>query len=63
MGRVAADGPFGLLGRGHHRLDLALGAQLPPDELKMLVRSMFVGPFTVVDYSAIEARGGLEPPS
>lgn len=27
-----------------------------PNELKAMVRALFVGPFTVVDYSAIEAR-------
>lgn len=37
-------------------LDLMLGADISPVELKAMVRSMFVGPFTVVDYSAIEAR-------
>ena len=37
-------------------LDLKLGLGASPFELKALVRAMFVGPFTVVDYSAIEAR-------
>lgn len=37
-------------------LDLALGLGADSETLKGLVRSMFVGPFTVVDYSAIEAR-------
>lgn len=36
------------------RLKLGLGADA--NTLKALVRSLFVGPFTVVDYSAIEAR-------
>lgn len=38
-------------------LDLKLGFDPGPEMLKALVRSLFVGPFTVVDYSAIEARG------
>lgn len=37
-------------------LDLSLGLGADPYTLKALVRSLFVGPFTVVDYSAIEAR-------
>lgn len=37
-------------------LDLKLGNGATAHELKALVRPMFVGPFTVVDYSAIEAR-------
>lgn len=37
-------------------VDLALGAGGSANDLKAMVRSMFVGPFTVVDYSAIEAR-------
>lgn len=37
-------------------LDLKMGAQLSQLELKKLVRPMFTGPFTVVDYAAIEAR-------
>jgi len=37
-------------------LDLALGLGAEADTLKKLVRSMLVGPFTVVDYSSIEAR-------
>lgn len=37
-------------------LDVKLGLGAEADELKSLVRSMFVGPLTVVDYSAIEAR-------
>ena len=32
------------------------GKPVSPEELKMLVRSMFVGPFTVADLAAIEAR-------
>lgn len=39
-----------------HILDLLLGFNPGPEVLKGLVRSLFVGPFTVVDYSAIEAR-------
>lgn len=35
---------------------LKAGAGADSETLKALVRSMFVGPFTVVDYSAIEAR-------
>jgi DNA polymerase len=38
-------------------LDLKLGFDPEPAVLKALVRSLFTGPFTVVDYSAIEARG------
>jgi len=37
-------------------LDLKLTGAAPAVTLKALVRSMFDGPFTVVDYSAIEAR-------
>jgi len=37
-------------------LDLHLGLGATPLVLKKMVRSMLVGPFTVVDYSAIEAR-------
>ena len=37
-------------------LDLALGLDVPSEDLKKLVRPLFVGPFTVVDYAAIEAR-------
>lgn len=37
-------------------LDLLAGERLSPLDLKRLVRPLFVGPFTVVDYSAIEAR-------
>ena len=37
-----------------YRLKLGLGADA--ETLKALVRALFVGPFTVVDYSAIEAR-------
>lgn len=37
-------------------LDLKMGLGLPPYVLKALVRALFVGPFTVVDYAAIEAR-------
>lgn len=37
-------------------LDLKLGLGATPHTLKALVRSMFVGPFTVVDYASIEAR-------
>ena len=37
-------------------VDVALGNRATPHVLKALVRSMLVGPFTVVDYSAIEAR-------
>ena len=37
-------------------LDLYMGLGADPLTLKGLVRSMLVGPFTVVDYSAIEAR-------
>lgn len=36
--------------------DLLLGFGATTDDLKRLVRSVLVGPFTVVDYSAIEAR-------
>lgn len=37
-------------------IDLKLGSPTSPQQLKELVRAMFVGPFTVVDYAAIEAR-------
>ena len=37
-------------------LDVTLGLGGDANTLKALVRSMFLGPFTVVDYSAIEAR-------
>lgn len=37
-------------------LDLHMGADVDAHQLKALVRAMFLGPFSVVDYSAIEAR-------
>jgi DNA polymerase len=37
-------------------LDLKMGLGGDQQTLKKLVRALFVGPFTVVDYSAIEAR-------
>lgn len=37
-------------------LDLYLGLGASSDTLKALVRALFVGPFTVVDYASIEAR-------
>jgi DNA polymerase len=37
-------------------LDLKMGLGADPPTLKALVRAMFSGPLTVVDYSAIEAR-------
>ena len=37
-------------------LDLKMGLGASPHDLKALVRAMFIGPFTVVDYAAIEAR-------
>jgi len=37
-------------------LDLKAGQGATSQELKALVRALFVGPFTVVDYSSIEAR-------
>ena len=37
-------------------LDVTMGLGASAHSLKALVRSMFLGPFTVVDYSAIEAR-------
>jgi DNA polymerase len=36
--------------------DTLLGADIDPHTLKSLVRPLMVGPFTVCDYSAIEAR-------
>lgn len=36
--------------------DLMAGEIISSEELKRLVRPLFIGPFTVVDYSAIEAR-------
>lgn len=41
---------------GAAALDVSLGLGANAHDLKALVRAMFVGPFTVVDYSAIEAR-------
>jgi DNA polymerase bacteriophage-type len=37
-------------------LDLKMGLGADPQTLKKLVRALFTGPFTVVDYAAIEAR-------
>src|SRR5690606_32331347 len=37
-------------------LDLKMGLGSDPHTLKALVRSMFIGPLTVVDYASIEAR-------
>jgi DNA polymerase len=37
-------------------LDLKMGMGAKPEDLKKLVRSMFIGPLTVVDYASIEAR-------
>ena len=37
-------------------MDLAMGSGADAHTLKALVRALFVGPYTVVDYSAIEAR-------
>lgn len=37
-------------------LTLKLGERVDPQTLKCLVRPLLVGPFTVLDYSAIEAR-------
>lgn len=39
-----------------HILALKMGEGASADTLKRLVRPMFVGPFTVVDYASIEAR-------
>lgn len=36
--------------------DLCMGEEVSNSDLKGLVRAMLLGPFTVVDYSAIEAR-------
>lgn len=41
---------------GETVLDMKLSGEADAVTLKALVRSMFTGPFTVVDYSAIEAR-------
>lgn len=41
---------------GAHAIDITLGLGADAHTLKAMVRSMFTGPFTVVDYSAIEAR-------
>lgn len=38
------------------RLDLEMGLDVDAQTLKRLVRATLIGPFTVVDYSAIEAR-------
>jgi DNA polymerase len=37
-------------------LDVLMGTQVDAHTLKALVRAMFIGPFTVVDYASIEAR-------
>jgi DNA polymerase len=37
-------------------LDLKMGLGADPQTLKKLIRPLFLGPFTVVDYAAIEAR-------
>lgn len=37
-------------------LDSLLGNRADPDDLKALIRQVLVGPFTVADYAAIEAR-------
>lgn len=37
-------------------IDLKLGYSIPEADLKKLVRALFVGPFIVYDFSAIEAR-------
>ena len=37
-------------------VDLFMGADMDAHTMKALVRNMFTGPFTVVDYAAIEAR-------
>lgn len=51
------DGEWDALGEAGALLDLvALGLGADALELKKLVRAMFIGPFTVVDYAAIEAR-------
>jgi DNA polymerase bacteriophage-type len=36
--------------------ELMAGERVPADDLKRMVRPMFLGPLTVVDYSSIEAR-------
>lgn len=41
---------------GAAALDVTLGLGADAETLKALVRSMFLGPFTVADYAAIEAR-------
>ena len=41
---------------GAAALDVTMGLGADAETLKALVRSMFLGPFTVADYSAIEAR-------
>jgi DNA polymerase len=50
MPREQADHPEAAI------LDLKLGLGCDAQTLKKIVRQMLVGPFTVVDYSAIEAR-------
>ena len=50
------DGEYDDVGEQAALLDLELGLGADAVTLKKLVRPMFTGPFTVVDYSAIEAR-------
>lgn len=47
---------FDELGQNQAILDLLMGEDVDTHSLKALVRSMFLGPLTVVDYAAIEAR-------
>lgn len=47
---------YDFAGEAAARLDLALGLGADPVTLKALVRPLLVGPMTVVDYAAIEAR-------
>lgn len=51
-----AEGEFDHTAENSAILDLLLGHGCDAADLKKLIRAMFVGPFTAVDYSAIEAR-------
>jgi DNA polymerase len=53
---VDEEGEWDELAEKEAILALLLGGQVSAEELKKLVRPLFVGPFTDVDYAAIEAR-------
>lgn len=54
--QLKKDGEWDRVGEMAAILDLKLGNGADADTLKSLVRAVLVGPFTVVDYAAIEAR-------